>query len=145
MQRCDRCGTICTATRCAICLDPTRQDPVICVVERPQDIDKIEQAGGFNGTYHVLGGALSPLQGISANQLRIRELLLRLREEPATEILIAVDPDAEGDATAYYLAELIKPLNITVSRIAHGVAVGTEIGYASNSSLRMAIENRQLL
>ena len=145
IKKCTRCYTISTADLCAICSDQHRSDTLICIVERPQDIEKIEKTGGFNGTYHVLGGSLSPLEGIGPENLRITELLHRLKNEQTSELVLAVDPDTEGDATAMYLAHIIKPLNIRVTRIAHGIAVGTEIEYASSSSLRMALENRQEL
>ena len=145
IKRCRRCYTICTDDLCEICSNPDRNATLICVLERPQDIEKIERTGGFQGTYHVLGGSLSPLEGIGPENLRIRELLQRLKTENPTEIVLAVDPDTEGDATSLYLSHLLKPLDIRVTRIAHGIAVGTEIEYASSSSLRMALENRQEL
>ena len=145
IQKCQRCYTISTTQECAICANPNRSQQLICVVERPQDIDKLERTGCFNGTYHVLEGVLSPLDGIGPENLRIRELLQRLKSECPTEIVLAVDPDTEGDATAMYLSHILKPLDIKVTRIAHGIAVGTEIEYASSSSLRMALENRQSL
>jgi recombination protein RecR len=145
IQKCARCYTICTTELCNICTNPERSEELICIIERPQDIEKIEKTGGFQGTYHVLGGALSPLEGIGPENLRITELLQRLKNEKITELVLAVDPDTEGDATAMYIAHIIKPLDIRVTRIAHGIAVGTEIEYASSSSLRMALENRQEL
>ena len=141
--KCSRCFTITTTAQCTICENTKRNSNIICVVERPQDIEKIESAGGFDGSYHVLGGSLSPLEGIGPENLRITELLQRLKTEDASEILIAVDPDTEGDATAMYLAHILKPLDKRVTRIAHGIAVGTEIEYAPANSLRLALENRQ--
>lgn len=143
IKKCSRCYTIATQEICPICTDTKRKEQIICVVERPQDIEKIENTGSFKGTYHVLGGSLSPLEGIGPENLRIRELLERLKTEDPEEILIAVDPDTEGDATALYLAHIIKPIDIRVTRIAHGIAVGTEIEYAPSNSLKMALENRQ--
>jgi recombination protein RecR len=145
IKKCERCYTISTEERCAICTNPNRDNQLICVVERPQDIAKIERTGSFNGSYHVLGGVLSPLEGIGPEDLRIKELLHRLKSEHPTEIVLAVDPDTEGDATSMYLSHILKPLDIRITRIAHGIAVGTEIEYASSSSLRMALENRQEL
>ena len=145
IKKCSRCYTISTQEICPICSDKRRNQQIICIVERPQDIEKIENTGSFKGTYHVLGGSLSPLEGIGPENLRIRELLERLKNENAEEILIAVDPDTEGDATSLYLAHIIKPIDIRVTRIAHGIAVGTEIEYASSNSLRMALENRKEL
>ena len=145
IKRCSRCFTITHSHLCHICEDQKRLDSIICVVERPQDIEKIELTGAFNGRYHVLGGSLSPLEGIGPENLRITELLHRLRGEEVQEILLAVDPDTEGDATCLYLAHMIKPLEIMVTRIAHGITVGTEIEFANANSLRQALENRQTL
>ena len=142
IRRCNRCFTITHSELCHICENTNRATSCICVVERPQDIDKLELTGAFDGTYHVLGGSLSPLEGIGPENLRIRELLERLKVEEVNEIVIAVDPDTEGDATAMYLAHLIKPLDITVTRIAHGITAGTEIEHANANSLRQALTNR---
>ena len=145
IKRCSQCFTITHEETCSICVSTKRSDNIICVVERPQDIDKIESTGAFQGTYHVLGGSLSPLEGIGPENLRITELLYRLKNDTINEILLAVDPDTEGDATSMYLAHIIKPLDIQVTRIAHGIAVGTEIEYANSNTLRQALENRQTL
>jgi len=145
IKKCSRCYTVSTEETCSICSDAKRSDNIICVVERPQDIEKIEATNGFKGSYHVLGGSLSPLEGIGPENLRITELLKRLKNEEVSEILIAVDPDTEGDATAMYLAHIIKPIDIKVTRIAHGIAVGTEIEYASSNALLLALENRREL
>ena len=118
---------------------------IICVVERPQDIQSIEATGEFQGTYHVLDGSISPLEGIGAEQLRIRELLTRLKTEPVSEVLVATDPDTEGDATAMYIAHLLKPIGTKVTRLAHGISIGTEIGYANRSSVACALLNRREL
>lgn len=140
---CERCCTISHASPCPICADPRRDASLVCVVERPQDITAIEGAGDFRGTYHVLHGAISPLDGVGPDALRIRELLNRL--EGVQEIIVATDPDVEGDATALYLVRVLKPLGVKVSRLAHGVAVGTEIEYADRVSLMRALENRREL
>ena len=145
IKRCSQCFTITHEETCSICVSTKRSDNIICVVERPQDIEKIESTGAFQGTYHVLGGSLSPLEGIGPENLRITELLHRLKNDTINEILLAVDPDTEGDATSMYLAHIIKPLDIQVTRIAHGIAVGTEIEYANSNTLRQALENRQTL
>lgn len=142
IRRCNRCFTITHEEQCPICENTRRASNTICVVERPQDIEKIELTGVFDGTYHVLGGSLSPLEGIGPENLRIRELLERLRVEAVEEIVIAVDPDTEGDATSMYLAHLIKPLDISVTRIAHGITAGTEIEHANANTLRQALANR---
>ena len=144
-KRCQRCFTICSGDRCNICADEKRKAPIICVVERPQDIQSIELTGEFSGTYHVLDGAISPIEGIGPEQLRIRELLMRLKTEKATEILVATDPDTEGDATAMYIAHLLKPLGTKVTRLAHGISVGTELGFANRSTVACALLNRREL
>jgi recombination protein RecR len=116
---------------------------MLCVVERPQDVLAIEAVGEFRGRYHVLGGAIAPLDGVGPDQLHIRALLERIGPERVAEVLIATDPDVEGDATALYLAKLLKPLEVKVTRLAHGISVGTEIEYADRSSVARAIENRR--
>ncbi len=115
------------------------------MVERPQDVQAIEATGEYRGRYHVLGGAIAPLDGIGPDQLNISSLLHRVGPESIAEVLIATDPDVEGDATALYLTKLLKPLDIKVTRLAHGISVGTEIEYADRSSVARAIENRREL
>lgn len=144
-QRCSRCFNITAHDPCAICRNPQRTSEIVCVVERPQDISAIEETGAFPGRYHVLDGAISPMDGVGPEQLRIRELLARIQPESIQEILIATDPDVEGDATALYLAQLLKPMGIRVTRLAHGIAVGTELEYANRSSVSRAITNRREL
>ena len=117
---------------------------MICVVEHPQDVLAFERSGEFQGLYHVLHGAISPLDGIGPDALRIRALLERLRDNTVSEVVLATDPDVEGDATALYLARLLGPLGVTVSRLAHGISVGTEIEYADAASLAHALQNRRL-
>ena len=138
---CARCGVISSEDPCSICLDPHRVDGLICVVERPQDVVAIDRSGEFRGRYHVLHGALSPLDGVGPDQLRIQSLLARL--DGVEEIILATDPDVEGDTTALYLAKLLAPLGVKTSRLAHGIAVGTEIEYADRVSLMRALENRR--
>ncbi len=140
---CSTCCNLGPSDPCATCADPERDGRVVCVVERPQDIQAIERSGEFRGRYHVLHGALSPLDGVGPDDLRIRELLARA--DGLEEVILATDPDVEGDTTALYLARLLKPLGIRVSRLAHGVAVGTEIEYADTVSLARALENRREL
>lgn len=142
IQRCSRCYTISTTPVCLICESSKRNSNMICVVERPQDIEKIEATQSFEGTYHVLGGSLSPLEGVGPENLRIKELLQRLQTEDVHEVVLAVDPDTEGDATSMYIAHILKPVHIRVTRIAHGIAVGTEIEYAPANSLKIALDNR---
>lgn len=142
MQRCSVCCNVSASDPCALCADPRRDGGMICVVEQPQDVPAIDATGEFRGRYHVLQGAISPLEGIGPDDLRIRELLARVGEG-VREVVLATDPDVEGDATALYLASLLKPLNVRVTRLAHGVAVGTELEYADKSSLARALENRR--
>lgn len=145
MKRCSVCCNVSSSDPCALCSDPRRDRKVICVVEQPQDVPAIDSTGEFRGYYHVLHGAISPLDGIGPDDLRVRELLARLGGGEVREIVLAMDPDVEGDATALYLASLLRPLSIRVTRLAHGVAVGTELEYADKSSLARALENRREL
>jgi recombination protein RecR len=140
---CQVCCNIAATTPCPICNDHNRDASTICVVERPPDLLAIEASGEYRGRYHVLHGALSPLDGVGPDDLRIRDLLLRL--EDTQEIILATDPDVDGDMTALYLARLLAPLEVRVSRLAHGIAVGTEIEYADRVSLMRALEHRREL
>ena len=143
MIRCSACGDVSAVDPCSMCADPKREAGILCVVERPQDVKAVEAAGEFRGRYHVLGGSIAPLDGIGPNELNIASLLERLGPEQVTEVIIATDPDVEGDATALYLAKLMNPLSVKVTRLAHGISVGTEIEYADRSSVARAIANRQ--
>ena len=145
MTRCSICCDLTPADPCTRCADPRRQGDMICVVERPQDIPAIENSGGYRGRFHVLHGAISPLDGVGPDALHISELLARLGPEGVEEVVVATDPDVEGDATALYLARLIKPLGLRVTRLAHGISVGTELEYADRSSVARALENRREL
>lgn len=145
MQRCSVCQNVASADPCRLCADPARDVGVVCVVERPQDVTAIEASGAHPGRYHVLDGAISPLDGVGPDDLRVQELLARIGRGEVRELLIATDPDVEGDATALYLAALCKPLGVRVTRLAHGIAVGTEIEYADRSSVARAIEGRREL
>jgi len=140
---CGTCHDIAATSPCARCTDPHRDATVVCVVERPQDIGAIERTGAFHGQYHVLGGALAPLDGVGPEQLHVRSLLQRLAATGIEEVLVATDPDVEGDATALYLARMIRPSGVKVTRLAHGVSVGTELEYADKSSVSRALENRR--
>ena len=140
---CRKCFNLTDADTCEICSDERRDHFTICVVEQPQDIAAMERSKGFNGTYHVLHGALSPLDGIGPDKLKIAELFRRLQEEAVQEIIIATNSDVEGEATATYLAQLLKPIGITVSRIAHGLPVGGDLEYADEVTLSRALENRR--
>ena len=140
---CERCCNTVASSPCPICSDEGRADGTICVVEHPQDLAAIEKSGSFKGRYHVLHGAISPLDGVGLADLRIEQLLKRLEPEAVTEVILATDPDVEGDTTALYLARLLRPLGIKVTRLAHGIPVGTEIEYADQASLERAIEHRR--
>lgn len=143
MVRCSLCCDVASVDPCRRCADPHRNDAEICVVERPQDIRAIEGTGEFGGRFHVLHGAISPLDGVGPEQLSLRELLARVQAGGVSEVLVATDPDVEGDATALYLAAILKPLGVRVTRLAHGISVGTELEYANRSSVARAIENRR--
>lgn len=139
---CKRCYNLTDQELCPICSDPDRDSGVICVVEDARDVLALERVGQFRGLYHVLHGAISPMDGIGPDQLKIRELLQRLQEYPAREIIIATNTSVEGEATAMYLANLLKPLGVKVTRIAQGLPVGGDIQYADDVTLARAIEGR---
>ncbi len=139
---CTRCFNVTANEECAICLDARRDESVVCVVERPQDIVVIERTNEYRGRYHVLGGSLSPIQGIGPDQLRIPELRRRVEEEQIREFIIATNPTMEGDATAMYLAREFKPLGIMVSRLASGLPVGGDLDYADELTLGRALVGR---
>ena len=142
---CEICGNVAEGERCRICLDPRRTDDVICVVEEPKDVMAVERTREFRGRYHVLGGAIDPMSGIGPDDLRIRELLARLGQETITEIIIATDPNIEGEATATYLTRLLAPLGVTVSRLASGLPVGGDLEYADEVTLGRAFEGRRIV
>ena len=142
---CSQCYNLTDGDKCAICSDPSRDSFTICVVEQPQDIAAMERSHGYNGLYHVLHGVLSPLDGVGPDKLRIRELFQRLQQESISEIIIATNSDVEGEATATYLAQLLKPIGITVSRIAHGLPMGGDLEYADEVTLSKALENRRAM
>ena len=140
---CTECGNVSEETQCRICRDPRRENASICVVEESKDVIAIERTREFRGKYHVLGGAISPIDGIGPDQLRIRELMARLADSSVTEIILATDPNLEGEATATYLARLIKPLGLKVSRLASGLPVGGDLEYADEVTLGRAFEGRR--
>src|SRR5580693_408007 len=142
---CRICGNVTETEECAICRDPRRDQSVICVVEEPKDILAIEKIREFRGRYHVLGGAISPIDGIGPEDLRTRELMARLADGAVTEVILAMDPNLEGEATATYLARLLKPLGIRVTRPASGLPVGGDLEYADEVTLGRAFEGRRLL
>jgi len=139
---CDRCFNFAESERCDICADPTRDASSICVVEEPRDVVAVERTGEFRGTYHVLQGAISPIDGVGPEQLRVRELIDRLGQESVSEVILATDPDIEGETTALYISRLVKPLGIRVTRIASGLPVGGDLEYADEVTLGRALEAR---
>lgn len=143
MTLCSVCFNLSDQDPCEICQDSRRDHSIICVVETPQDVQAIERSGDYRGVYHVLHGALSPLDGIGVEDLRIKELLQRLQKEDVREVIIATDPDVEGEATALYLANLLKTAGIKVTRIARGLPMGGDIEYADEATLAGAVANRQ--
>ena len=140
---CAICGNVAEQEQCRICRDPRRDLTVLCVVEEPKDVVAIERTREFRGRYHVLGGAISPIDGIGPDDLRIRELLARLADGAITEVILATDPNLEGEATATYLARLISPLGVAVSRLASGLPVGGDLEYADEVTLGRAFEGRR--
>jgi recombination protein RecR len=142
---CSICFNVSEEEECKICRDPRRDNATICVVEESKDVVAIERTREFRGRYHVLGGAISPIDGIGPEQLRIRELLSRLADSKIIEVIIATDPNLEGEATATYLARTIKPLGIKISRLASGLPVGGDLEYADEVTLGRAFEGRRSL
>jgi recombination protein RecR len=142
---CERCFNIADDALCPICSDPSRDSSVVCVVEESRDIVSIEKTGEFRGRYHVLLGAMSPLEGIGPEQLKIRELVLRIEPEQITEVIVCTNPNTEGEVTAMYLARLLKPLGLTVTRIASGLPVGGDLEYADELTLGRALEGRRVM
>lgn len=142
---CTRCFNYAEDDLCEICRSPERDATTICVVSEPRDIGAIERTGAFSGTYHVLGGELSPMEGVGPDDLRIAELLRRLSSEDVRELILATNPNVEGETTAAYIARLVKPLGIAVSRLASGMPVGGELDFVDEVTLSRAIEARRLL
>lgn len=142
---CARCFNYAQDDLCDICASPKRDQNTICVVSEPRDIPPIERTGTFSGVYHVLGGALSPLEGIGPDDLHIAELLARLNDPTISEVILATNPNIEGETTASYLARLIKPLGVKVSRLASGLPVGGDLEFADEVTLGRAIEARREL
>ena len=140
---CASCHNLAEAELCTICADPRRDRSVICLVEEPRDIVAVERTGGFAGRYHVLGGAINPMEGIGPDQLKVRELLARIDAEGVTEVILCTNPNLEGDTTAMYLARLLAPLEIRVTRIASGLPVGGDLEYADELTLGRALEGRR--
>jgi recombination protein RecR len=145
VRLCSSCQTLTDQDPCGICRDPGRDARIVCVVEGVPDLVAIERTHEFKGRYHVLHGALSPLDGVGPGDLKIRELLVRLEREPAEEIVIATNPDVEGEATALYLSKLLKPIGMKVTRIAQGVPMGGDLEYADQVTLARALAGRREL
>lgn len=143
IRYCSVCGNYAVDELCEICADSDRRTGQICVVRDPRDVAAIERMRDFNGVYHVLHGTLSPMEGIGPDDIRIRELLARLADGQVKEVILATNPDIEGEATASYIARLIKPMGVLVTRIAHGVPVGSDLEYADEITLAKAMEGRR--
>lgn len=140
---CSECGNITDIDPCHICRNERRNKEVICVVEDPRDVIAMEKTKEFRGIYHVLHGAISPMEGIGPEEIRIKELLVRLQKQEVAEVILATNPTIEGEATAMYLSKLIKPLGTKVTRIAHGIPVGGDLEYADEVTLSKALEGRR--
>ena len=145
VRLCSSCQTLTDKDPCAICADPQRDARTICVVEGVPDLVALERTHEYRGRYHVLHGALSPLDGVGPSELKIRELLLRLKQAPVDEVVLATNPDVEGEATALYLTKLLKPLGVKVTRIAQGVPMGGDLEYADQVTLARALSGRREL
>ena len=140
---CSICSNITEADPCAYCTQPDRDGRIICVVEQPENVAAVEKTRGFRGRYHVLMGAIAPLQGVGPDDLRIKGLLARVGAQPVEEIIVATNPTVEGEATALYLAKLLKPLGVRVTRIAMGVPVGSDLDYTDEFTMSKAMEGRR--
>jgi recombination protein RecR len=143
MSFCSECGNVAEQELCRICRDAGRDTTVICVVEEPKDLAAVEKAGVIKGRYHVLGGAISPLDGIGPEDLRVQELLERVQRDHVTEVILATNPNLEGNATAMYVAALLRPSGIKVTRLASGLPVGGDLEYADEITLGQALEGRR--
>lgn len=142
---CDQCFNLTEASPCGICRDATRETAMVCVVEEPADLVAVERSGGFRGLYHVLGGTLSPIDGIGPDELRIGELERRVRAGDVREVILATNPNAEGDATAHYIAERLRPTGVVVSRIACGMPLGGDLEYSDHVTVGRSLEYRRPL
>lgn len=145
MKYCSVCGNLTDVDPCGICTDTARDRSVICVVESPRDVSAMERIKEFQGLYHVLHGAISPMDGIGPEDINLKQLILRLQQNDVREVILATNPNIEGEATAMYTARLIKPSGIKVTRIAHGVPVGGDLEYADEITLSKAMEGRREL
>ncbi len=145
IRECSVCCNLADAEKCPVCAADNRDRHLLCVVEEPQDVAAIERTHEYHGLYHVLHGTISPMDGVGPDQLRVRELLHRVADENITEIIMATNPTVEGEATAMYLAKLLSPFNIPVTRLAYGIPVGGDLEYADEITLRRSLENRNKL
>ena len=145
MKYCSLCGNLTDEDPCAICSDPSRRDDIICVVESPRDVMAMERIKEYNGLYHVLHGVISPMEGIGPEDINLKSLIQRLQANDVKELIIATNPNIEGEATAMYIARLIKPAGIKVTRIAHGIPVGGDLEYADEVTLLKSLEGRREL
>ena len=143
IKLCPICCTLTETVPCHVCSDPKRDASTICVVENPKDVSKIEKIREYHGLYHVLHGVISPMDSIGPDDIRIKELLERVGKEETSEVIIATNPDVEGEATAMYIAKILKPLGVKVSRIAQGISMGSELEYADEVTLSKAISDRK--
>lgn len=145
IRYCERCGNYAAAELCTVCADPARANGQICVVRDPRDLAAMERMHDYHGLYHVLHGTLSPMDGVGPEDIRIKELIARLGTETVTEVILATNPDIEGEATATYIARILKPMGVKCTRIAHGVPVGSDLEYADEVTLSKAMEGRREL
>lgn len=145
MKYCSVCGNLTDVDPCNICTDPSRNQNIVCVVESPRDVSAMERMKEFHGLYHVLHGAISPMDGIGPDDINLKQLIIRLQQNDINEVILATNPNIEGEATAMYTARLIKPSGIKVTRIAHGVPVGGDLEYADEITLSKAMEGRREL
>jgi len=143
IKNCSVCFNVSDKDPCGICSDSSREKSIICVVEEPKDLLAIERSRSFNGVYHVLGGAISPLDGLDPESLRIKELVDRLKKVKVSEVVLAMNPTTEGELTATYLTKIIKPLNIKITRIAYGLPIGGDLDYADEATLSKSLEGRR--
>ena len=142
---CEICGNVAESEQCRVCRDPRRSPAVICVVEEPTDVGAVERTREFRGRYHVLGGAINPIDNVGPDDLRIKELLTRLADGVVQEVILAMDPNVEGEATATYLARLLGPMGLRVTRLASGLPVGGDLEYADEVTLGRAFEGRRVV
>jgi recombination protein RecR len=142
---CEECFDLTDESPCAICRDPRRDGSLLCVVEEPADLAAIDRSGRFSGRYHVLGGTLSPIDGVGPGDLRIAELEERVRRGGVAEVVLATNPNAEGDATAHYISERLRPLGVKLSRIAYGMPLGGDLEYADHVTIGLSVANRRAL